>query len=610
MKFFDKEKKPSSKPPTGKNVTQSRWTSSQIAWLILAFIGVAALIVVIPMLFAGIRRGTLSAHRGPESCSNDNELPFLFNVQPMLSELPDSPQQSSAETMAAISSSTINTLPFESQNFIARQTRIRVVLDMGPNFGNQATTFDVMRALRKDYHFNGIYEVIYPAGILPQLRQMLGRWDIENENFSITDLLMGEMHFVTYKTHSSSLANGEVEPIELGLTGQSDESRQFADAYRTRIFIRPYAYTRSLKNTDGSEQPCDTQLYIEGNSDALNLSGSCDLPFVMPITSLQDAEDYLQTTQGQHFAAKNPAIRKVGKYLTTTQATLFAAYGSPLRLPENMLNLILGIAEAQERLQFTKPAIIFGFSNLLSYPLKSESYIDKNGQKKSRPLFTLQDWLSKRIHHDDWQDDSEYPNVNLLREEIKRLGLARNLTFIPWDEKLFYNLRRLNKGQIAIVELPKMPKVLFDAFYITIARRLTQGLPGLAVREGAGTLNNGLTDAGVPHLRFYGKNSRYDIYYPNAPALIQAWLEALHQNITLTRESRHKFNYQNHLIADFISKSFDPDSDVSQYFKAYAEYARNPKNQRLAQALEAVVDALNTEFENDQSQLSTVAKSF
>jgi len=438
---------------------------------------------------------------------------------------------------------------FDFIEFIQSQSKIRLVIDDGPNYGNQAANINLISELR-NLGYTGIIEIIYPAMQATKLLELMDDEDLHNLKF-----ISAEEYFRGFQSNSQM-----IEQVTLSMSGAIDESipktylqrfglnangvsvsLNYADFFKSKIFIRlsPYHEVDKAK----------TILYLQDNPIPIFLDGSEKQALVVPVATLKDAKSYIHKNPNDEYVANHPSVLTIIESIERGDLNFLPAYGKTLHSTNNFKIFIVSVIDAYLLSKPSKPLIIGLFFQL-------------NKTSKSQ----IKDMLSSR-------------NVQLAELSQRYItGIVDNLT----------------SGEILLLEFGNMPKKIFDGLFTFEAENVWP-----CIREGAGTLTTLISTTHTPHL-YCKANVEWEIDTVNAPEEVKKLFSMAGKlcgdEISDPME-RSAWNSR------YILEALNPKSKLSVYYKKYMQDLRSPYNRRLYIALKVGKELAAMSSEESQNAL-------
>jgi hypothetical protein len=464
---------------------------------------------------------------------------------------------------------------------IKKQTKIRMVVDKTGNFGNQAATLNLINKLH-EMGFHGNIEVIYFKECKDKILNLFDLSFIEEDTFK-----MGNLHFVELQDFIKNRSS--YNTIALGMTGAIDSlpnewdshiaEENFADFFRVKGFIRFSSFYNIW-------ELCDTEIFLLNTPKPFVRSGSCQEMLNTPISTLDEAKNYLlETATGKKLLEENPGLTTLISHIETASSHFFPIYGWTLRdIPSNLLNMILGARYAQLHgtLESRKPLIIGAF-----FDINQKIEIDNIKIPHSQ-------LLSNMIFNPSWGIFDNFEGVYQIKNTIKTLRLSENfkMGFMSSNESILA-INNLKQDDILLLSIPKLPKIVFDGLYTYNGLNVFP-----QVREGASAFISLMTVTGRPHIHC-ASHHEWEIDTSLADPKLKKYLTYFNNIIC----KGSNFNFKNFeiwhknpidkVIGTFILAAQNPLSPLSQYFSFLKSEAIKPANDRILNDLDLTVGFLS-----------------
>lgn len=484
------------------------------------------------------------------------------------------------------------------EQFLTRQTNIRVIMSGGPNFGDQANTFNVMSHLR-ELGFTGQFEIVYDNKDHKMKVKMATLFDLPDNFPDFYEDKKQNMTFLEKKTYLDRLKQGQIALDDIAFSVGSGPNPLYgptAENAKADLIFSSY-----FNPQGGAHDKTHIELLRDANY-ADHQQNSGKKFFVFPISTYQDARNYLfNTPKGQNILVKKPGLISFLAGLDTEKFNVINVYGRTLRFkadaddyeglygsksPSNILQVIAGVRYAQLHggAQFDKPVIIAMFYDY---------------QELSKQLIQL-------LNQDNW-GDFEQSGADIARQALHELNLPAVLSIADLnDPKSIDQINNLQAGQILLLSIGSLPKIVFDGIYNHTAKNVWP-----QVYEGAGTFS-ALNFTGRP--RFECADTPL---LNNIGSKTTSWTLGFNQIKDAQLKQRMKSFYT---IADgfcgsvhvndddnfmtpwkvkryesfgqFIIEATDERSAFSEYFTDVKKYVFNPESDRIRFALEEVIPQL------------------
>lgn len=472
--------------------------------------------------------------------------------------------------------------------FLLAQNKIRVVIDDAGNYGNQAASYNLILKIRQ-LGFRGKFEIVYFDDVKDKIIKIFNLLKSDSDNFNSTE---HGIEFIGLNSFLKKRANGEVDPLALGVSGAVDAKPKdwskeiLDDNFANVLNVDSFVLFSPYYNIDDM---CNTKIYLRNHKKPVMQDKSCQKMLITPIASFSDASDYLfHSQQGQDILRTYPGLKSLIKSIDNKSINFQSLYGWTLReSPSNLLNIILGASYAQmyggDHLK--KPLIMGAFFDLQYNNLFLE---------KHDILVTNEDVLLNLIFKNCWSDYNHFPGADRVKRAIKNLDLRNRLKIINnLNEETQKIIDNLQPNEILLVTLPSLPKKIFDGLYTHHESNI---LP--PVREGASSLTSLLSVTGKPHIHCRSL-SDWEINLNDADAQLRSRLEKL--NNVICREfygfplSFQSWNDDNlsELVGNYIIDAMNPNSELAKYFVKLKQEALHSDNDRITSDLNSALDLLN-----------------
>lgn len=475
-----------------------------------------------------------------------------------------------------------------TEAFVTDQKIIRVVLDYAGSFGNEAATLNVMNRLRQ-MGFKGTFEFIYPDNGTSKVTMLFNLPKDIPDVYEYQDKQNNKIVFIKISEYIRRLTHGLITPTTLGITGAYDshhvvECAEFAECKRYADNFSDFTNT----NVFVKLQPW----YGYDNDDVLFIHNDPKykpvIPqgkyVIVPTADLTETKEYLQSDpSAQELLKQKPALMTLINGLEKQNFNFLSAYGWTLQasredgiyFPDNILQVLAGARYAQLNgpAELHKGLIVSVFYN----------YEDDETQ------------LIQLINSNNW-GKYEHPGAEQVRKVIKELGLSDPKVFSVAsisDAKTINRIQSLQPGQILLLSMGQLPKIVFDGLFTHIGTNIWP-----QIREGQSSLNGLLID-GRPHFRC----SQASIWEPGFSLVSEPSLKTRLENFYNKNDSGKGFCkigawegdgniYQT--VGELIIEANNLNSPFSRYFQDIKSDAAKPENDRINRGLEEAIKIINS----------------
>jgi hypothetical protein len=289
---------------------------------------------------------------------------------------------------------------------------------------------------------------------------------------------------------------------------------------------------------------------------------------------------------------KLPALKTFIEGIDTKQFNILPVYGYPFQekfnrpeddehvFPQNILQVITAARYAQlnGNSELQKPLIIAVFYDYTEEATR----------------------LLQLVQQDQWGEYDLMKGATHAKNAIKTLGLRGSNVFSIVslsDPEASKKIQALLPGQILLISMGPLPKIVFDGIYTHTA---TNVLPQM--REGESSLS-ALLQTGMPHFRC--------ISYYNDEYNDSAWelgFELVHddamKNRLISFYGKNGFCAKNgwesdpliyKKVGDLMIEAKNPSSSFSQYFADLKSDTMKPQNDRIYRGLEEALKVFGKE---------------
>ncbi len=471
--------------------------------------------------------------------------------------------------------------------FLPSLPRIRVLIDQTGNFGNQAATYNLMQKLR-ELGFTGDFELIYFENTKAKVLQLFDLIDLSGPRQYCP---FNKIYFVEFNHYLKNATADTSQMLPLGISGAIDTQPQdwvadgtttnnYAEFFQVKVFIRFSAFY----NIDDL---CDTEIYRSGQSKPQVQKDSCSKLLVTPGASFHEAYQYLfSSLQGQMLASQYPILKTVFSNIQAGTINFQSIYGWTLReCPSNLFNIILGARFAQMHGgdAFGKPLVIGAFFNL-NQP---------NGFYRTQKMNVTNLALTQFLLEDSWGFYDSYPGAEEARAAARELDLKNALRLADYlDGDAEEQVKELGPNQVLLLNLPPLPKTLFDGLFTHDAPNM---LP--SVREGASSFTSLITSTAMPHIHCR-KDQDWEVDLRLADPLLAKQLTVFN-DIVCPASYLSDLNFSpwqdyplHRVIGNYLLTAKDEHSKLSEYFAGLQREALQPQNDRILQDMTAGVNLL------------------
>lgn len=479
------------------------------------------------------------------------------------------------------------------------QKVIRLMFDWAPGYGNQAATINVMNRLWQ-MQFQGSFELIYPDR--PEdTQKVINLFNLPANLppvYRYEDKKRHKILFIAETEFIKQRVSNTVEAFTLGITGAYDEhvisacdsvpecekyARNFADFTNTDVFVILSPWFR--ENYDA--------IQVRNVKGRIPVSPHGQF-HVYPVADLDDASRYLtDDPDGQALLREKPALKVLIAGITSKAFNMMPVYGYTFLkkyhemrgsiYPQNILQVITGARYAQ----------LFGSAEMQKPMIIPVFYDYMNDAKE----------LDALMQSDNWGEYEEQGG-DQMRAAINMLGLKKPNTFLLAalsDNDAIRKIQSLQPGQILLLSMGPLPKIVFDGIYAHDASNVWPQM-----REGEGSLSM-LILRGHPQLRcedYFPDQDDDKNYTKWEPEFNLVKGDALKLRLQ-TFYGRHGFCAR-HIwithpdiykdIGQFIIESRDANSAFSKYFSDLRYEAYKPENDRIHRGLEEAMNEYPNKF--------------
>lgn len=486
-----------------------------------------------------------------------------------------------------------------AKDFISRQEIIRACIGSGPGFGDQAMTMNVMARLR-ELGFKGIFEVLYDKDIISKVITL---FNLPAQIPSLYEDKDKKITFIELEAYQKREIN---KPVELGVA--VDKGGEICDPHiaDTKIFLEFSPYFDSTNTTDQTDIS-----YQDKPSIYQYNSGS--KYFIFPLTTYEQAKQLLQNdSNGKEIIAHKPALTAFLDGIDNQHFNVLPVYGRTLRFklphsseppvveelsesPSNMLQTLAGARYAQLHgpAEFHKPLIVAFFDDYNAY---------------AKIILSL-------LTNDNW-DTYEQLGTDKAKAALRELSLATALSIADIsDPDAADKIKSLKEGQILLLSLGKLPKIVFDGIYSYQAKNMWP-----SIYEGAATFSM-LALSSKPRFECNdssveksGWTAGFDLIKdPLLKNLLQDFYSlskhgycrglstykpgGMYHGPNASYHEDSRFNYMGpwevstyKTLGQLIIDANDPHSAFSRYFEGLHNYVLQPDNDRILDAIQHAIE--------------------
>lgn len=485
------------------------------------------------------------------------------------------------------------------EEMVRDQKVIRALFDEAPGFGNQAATINVMNRVRQ-MGFSGTFELIYPDKYQEDIDKVISLFNLpkplppvytqqDSEQRRIT--FIAESEYIKRRTHN------EVDAQTLGITGAHDLG--FEEVCSNMSECKPYADNFAIFT--------NTQVFVaiqpwfsSPGLDAIDIrDGNVHRPvdpygkfLVYPVFSFDDVKKYTaDDPAGQALIRAKPALKALIDGIENKDFNLLPVYGwtfvklysdedeEAVIFPQNIIQVITAgrYAQLNGNAALQKPLIVPVFYN----------YTEEVNE------------IASLIQQDSWGEYEKQGGAQ-MRAAIQALGLKKPNVFLTAslaDSDAAKKIQSLQPGQILLLSMGPLPKVVFDGLYSHVG---TNMLPPF--REGEGSLSM-LLLKGQPNFRcanYLGDtgNDAHSKWEPSfdlvSDAALKSRLLAFYGKNSFCSARvwvSHPEIYK--IIGEFIIEAKEPGSLFAKYFTDLLHEAHQPENDRIYRGLEEAWKVVN-----------------
>lgn len=496
---------------------------------------------------------------------------------------------------------------------------IRVSLNGGMNYGNQAAVIGAMTEFRQKYDFQGYFELIYGDD---SREKLLTLFDLNNSLPPIYADQTNKVIFLHLDAYMARLKDGTVTRVNLGFTVGNDKTflnsiedpvkkndiqRQFffsstplnANFFATNYFITfsPYLHSKALATTQISRFDEVTPITIP-NSEMTYL--------ITPISSHKDVDNYFSSAKGQSFLNQRPALSRFLSGMKNSEFDVLNVYARTVRFPikhKSSTTQHLGLRNEN------------GFSssedNLVAI-LIAARYAQINGPVDRRRALIIAfpsacyEELNLVATLCTQQNSLLNQRIQLKNPTWNELQLENSVISADiMNPSTMYLFSQLQPNNILLLSLDKLPKVVFD--WLLNYRGENSWAP---VIEGM-TAMHILMQSGHPFfecsdIRQHGWTPGY--LNDMSIELKERMMQLYDKDVGFCKGAYLQQGQIHVLLGQFMLEArFFRDSPFSLFAQKLKKKVLEPKNNRISQALDHV-DKLDTnDFTQRQSHNVTTA---
>lgn len=492
-----------------------------------------------------------------------------------------------------------------AESFIKDQTNIRIVTDAAAGFGNQTASYNLIVRLRQ-MGYQGSFEFIYPNEATDKITTL---FDLPKD---IADDYKDEkrnIRFIKLKNYITAYNNKTAELVTLGMSGADGAAnvclvaksegadvnnidaatcKNYAKLFNTQVFAKlsPFIYQAEERTWPSK---FDTEIYLHDQTESQSQIGSDSTFITMPVADLTQTKNYLKNDpRGQELLSQKPALKTLIDTIENKTVNVMPVYGYTLQ----MLGICSDFYKTESDCLFAK------LSNMLEVIAGARFAQLFDLQHLQKPLiipvfynYTKEaDGLTQLIDGKLWKSIT-LPEAKPAARMIEALGLRHHFSTANIDDpSAIRQIQTLKHGQILLLSVGPLPKVVFDGIYTHTGDNVWP-----QIREGANSFNS-LILTGKPHFRCAGsegweigfdlvkdarlKNQLQNFYnYQNGFCRSEAW-QNTHNSAVIN-------------LGKFIMEANNPHSSLSNYFTQLKATALKPENDRIQFALTGVIALLD-----------------
>ncbi len=496
-------------------------------------------------------------------------------------------------------------------DFVKDQKVIRIALDSGPGFGDQAASLNVMSWLRS-HGFQGWFEVIYPDEITYKMKSLFNLPYVYISALPTTyEDTVNHVRLIKQSQFESDHDNGKVIYYPLGISGEyeTDPCAYYAEG-DTKVGCEinaryadpsvPYTYHNfanyfnvgNFINVGVWNFKTNMSLIYAFDQVIIKQLDVTNTYFNVPQTTLAMAKRYLsQDANGKNFLLKNPALLDLMSVIENQTVNIMSIYGLTIQNGGQGGDFIYDVMEFITAAHYAQ---LTG-SEKFHHPLIIPVFYDYTEECKI---------LTEVIKKDDWSHvrSTETPDTRkaILQKVIKDLNLSTTFSTANLsDPDLSQKIHHLSPYEILLVSMGPLPKVVFDGVYTYTNDNIWP-----QVREGESSLNS-LLVTGKPNIRCSWslwelpwdnwitdndlKNRLHKLFgfLNNANGYAEGGLICRGNQSWESNPDLYKD------LARLILDASNPDSAYSKYFQRLKIEASKPENDRINRALTEALQHTN-----------------
>jgi hypothetical protein len=471
---------------------------------------------------------------------------------------------------------------------LAKQETIRVLIDYTSNFGRQTASLNMMNRLW-DMGFHGTFELIYPDdnGYYNAKDKMSVLFNLPPDFPAVYQFLDGKKHkiiLIGENTYIEKLIAHQVPPIPFGIGGGHDD-RTYELPCKKNIACQQYA--------DNLADFTQTNVYVSlpswfSHTDHYYIKGQAKIYsvipqgkyWVFPLAKLAETKEYLyQNRSGINLATKIPGLKTLIHGLENKDFNMLPIYGWSFGgsdFPQNILQVLAAARYAQLNGsgEFHKPLVIAVF---FEYSMETRE-------------------LQLAIQQNSW-GASLSASTPAEQKVIKSLGLNQANVFLTasiLDADITTKLNNLRSGQVMLLSMTKLPKVVFDGLFTHTG---SNSWPPIC--EGESCLHS-LLMTGAPYFRCKDggddNSPKWEVGFDLvADEALKIKLKSLYADNGFCAKNSWVTSPDNYvLLGKLLIDAKNPQSSLVRYFIDLKQDSQKLENDRIYQGLLAAFKILNS----------------
>ncbi len=465
-------------------------------------------------------------------------------------------------------------------HFIKHQQRIRAFVDDYAGFGDIITVFHLIERFRNE-GFSGWFELVYAKGAAIKITKLLGigfdfrttqRYYLHDEKIEAISLSFFLSNFASFEKLPLAFSGG------LGNAFSINQARLFKCQVYFNLPPSPDVdklYTKLFHHDQINPITIDQ----EQQPSAL----------IFPIPSLQQARKFLlRTSRGKRLLKQKPLLLPIIDSLKQSKINTLSVYGMNVIFDRinpsySIVNQLLGICEIQHRSpsKYLKPTLIILHNELSLQDMEQLRIFTRQIFTKKRSQHNLLNKAAGFLRQKFSINISNILGLDELHKAAKQCNLENRLRIVDVTHNRTTALPELYQDDLIVINLGNIPYQVFEPIFTHST------FPPVREGESSRAL---LLNAKKSNIYCRGRLRSSDAFLDNITdaMIIDITQAASNQVCTDTTAPWQDGMRPDHMIADYIKASFEPQNPVFQQSAKQHQHYHDPSNDRILYIVDQV----------------------